>query len=140
MNQKTTQYLAIGVIVISVLVSGYVILGPKKQEVVQNQDIGGLAPIIDGKQVIKMTVYGSNYDPEYFRVKAGIPVRWEITSSGQPGCDSGSIITKGFGDGTIYLNPNQGQVTVSEFTVQNPGVYNFGCPMFMVRGKMEVVN
>ena len=138
MNPKSIQYLAIGAIVVSLLVSGYIILKPNSQVGSQSQNRSGDTALVDGKQVIKMTVFADRYEPEYFTVKSGVPVRWEITSSGQPGCDSGSIITKGFGDGTIYLNPNQGQVTVSEFTVQNPGTYNFGCPMFMVRGKLAV--
>lgn len=140
MNQKNIQYLAIGAIIVSVLISGYVILKPESSPGSQNQNGNGSVALVDGKQVIKMTVFADRYEPEYFTVKAGIPVRWEITSSGQPGCDSGAVVTKGFGNGTIYLNPNAGQVTVSEFTVQNPGIYKFGCPMFMVRGKIEAVN
>lgn len=140
MNQKIIQYLAIGVIIISVLVSGYVILSPKKQEVAQNQDVSGLALIVDGKQVIKMTVLSTDYTPNSFKVKAGVPVRWEITSSGQPGCDSGAVVSSILQNGSVYLNPNKDQVTVAEFTPQNAGSYAFACPMGMVRGSIQVVN
>ena len=140
MNQKTIQYLAIGIIIVSVLVSGYIILSSKKQDVAQNQNMSGLAPIVDGKQEIKMTVLGVDYSPSVFKVKAGIPVKWEITSSGQPGCASGAVIANGLVESPIYLNPEQGQVKVVEFTPQNPGVYKFSCSMNMARGTIEVVN
>ncbi len=100
----------------------------------------GVVALVDGKQVIKMTVYPSNYTPNTLTVKAGVPVRWEITSSGQPGCDSGAIVSNILPNGSVYLNPNQGQVTVAEFTPQNPGTYKFACPMGMVRGTIEVIN
>ncbi len=105
----------------------------------QSQDESGLAPIIDGKQLLQMTVKAVSYDPNYFKVKVGVPVRWEITSSGQPGCDSGALIARGLFD-PIYLNPNQGQVTVKEFTPENAGRYTFSCPMGMVWGILKVFN
>ncbi len=139
-NNKTAQFIAIAIIAASVLVSGYLILKPNSQAGGQNQDTSSLAPMVDGKQVIKMTVKSVSYDPNYFKVKAGIPVRWEITSSGQPGCAAGALISNGLLDGPIYLNPNQGEITVKEFTPQNAGTYRFNCPMNMARGTIEVVN
>lgn len=138
-QNKSIQYISIAVIVVAVLISGYVILKPKTQTGSQSQDVSGLAPMVDGKQVIAMTVKAVSYNPNYFKVKVGVPVRWEITSSGEPGCDSGQLIANGLID-PVYLNPNQGQVTVKEFTPQNAGTYKFSCPMGMVRGTLEVVN
>ena len=106
----------------------------------QNQNVSGLAPVIDGKQVIKMTVFSVKYSPDYFKVKAGVPVRWEITSSGQPGCASGMVIANGLVNGPIYLNPNAGQVAIAEFTPKNAGTYKFTCSMGMVKGTIEAVN
>ena len=100
-------------------------------------DNGNLAPVVNGKQVIKMTATGLQDSPDYFLVKAGIPVRWEITGSGQLGCN-GTILSNGLFTGSIYLTPNQ--VTIKEFTPQNPGKYRFSCPMGMVTGSIEVVN
>src|SRR3989344_268409 len=105
----------------------------------QNQDISGLAPVVDGKQLLQMTVYAASYSPNYFKVKAGIPVTWKITSSGEPSCDSGALVARGLFD-TVYLNPDPGQVTEKEFTPQNTGKYTFSCPMGMVRGVLEVIN
>ncbi|MCX6722895.1 MAG: sulfite exporter TauE/SafE family protein [Candidatus Staskawiczbacteria bacterium] len=100
-----------------------------------NQD--GLAPIVDGKQVIQMTASGSEDSPNYFKVKAGVPVRWEITGANSLGCN-GAIISTNLFDGTVDLTP--GQVAVKEFTPKTPGTFGFSCTMGMIRGTIEVVN
>ena len=137
MNQKIVQNVSIAVIIVAVLISGYILLVPKTQN--QTNNVSGLAPVVDGKQVLAMTVKAVSYSPNYFKVKAGTPVTWEITSSGQPGCDSGAVVANGLTD-TIYLNPNAGQVTTKEFTPTQPGKYTFACTMGMVRGTIEVIN
>ena len=129
------QYISIAVIVISFGIGGYLVLGSQHQS-----DSAGLTPIVDGKQVIKMTVLAVDYSPRFFTVKAGVPVRWEITSSGQAGCAAGSIISKILPNGSLYLNSSQGQVTVAEFTPKTAGVYRFACPMGMAKGTIQVVN
>ncbi|MSU54521.1 MAG: hypothetical protein EXS48_01610 [Candidatus Staskawiczbacteria bacterium] len=140
-KNKLIQTVSMLIIVVSVLVSGYILIGSNKETVNQDQNTDDFAPIVNGKQIIKMTVYAGNYSPEYFKVRSGIPVRWEITSSGQAGCGSGLIIAKDLVDGgQTYLNPDAGQVTVAEFTAPNPGVYRFNCSMNMIRGKIEVTN
>ena len=105
----------------------------------QNQDSTSLAPLVNGKQIIKMTVMAVNYQPNYFKVKVGVPVVWEITSSGQPGCGNGVVIANGL-TSPIYLNPGKGQVAVAEFTPQKIGRYRFTCPMGMIVGTIEVIN
>lgn len=117
---------------------GYLFLSPMMQAGSQNQDTGELAPMVDGAQLMQMTVYSAKYSPNHFTVKAGIPVRWEITSSGQPGCASGQLIARGLIN-PLYLNPDQGEITVAEFTPQNTGTYKFSCSMNMVRGTIEVI-
>lgn len=91
----------------------------------------------DGKQVIKMDASAGGYDPDYFKVKAGIPVRWEITDTGTSGCTN-AIIARGLFDGAIQLTG--GEISVKEFTPQSPGTYKFSCWMGMVSGVIEVVN
>ena len=142
MNQKSNliTYLSIGTIIVAVLISGYIILKPNNQTGSQSQNTSGLAPMVDGKQVLAMTVNAVSYSLSSFKVKAGVPVKWEITSSGQPGCASGAVISNILPNGSVYLNPDQGQVTVAEFTPQKPGSYKFSCSMNMVRGTIEVVN
>ncbi len=139
-ESKLVQNLCIGAIIICVLVVGYTFLKPSSQGGSQTQNATGLAPMVDGKQVIQMAVESVRYSPSFFKVKAGVPVKWEITSSGQPGCASGMVVSNLLPSGRVYLNPNQGQVTIAEFTPQSPGTYKFSCSMNMVRGSIEVIN
>ena len=134
------QNLCIGAILICVLVVGYIFLKPNGQTENRVQNISGLAPVVEGKQLIQMKVLSVSYEPNYFKVKVGVPVKWEITPSGSPGCASGALIARGLIDGPVYLNPNAGQVTTAEFTPQTAGEYTFSCPMGMVKGKIVVVN
>lgn len=95
-----------------------------------------LAPIINGKQVLKMSASSSGYSPNYFKVRPGVPVRWEITDKGTSGCTN-AIISGGLFSGEIALTP--GKVSIKEFTPQRPGKYKFSCWMGMVSGVIEVV-
>ena len=137
-KNKIIQIILVLVIIISALVSGYILLKPSGQA--PPQTAGSLVPMVDGKQLMQMTVFAAEYGPNYFKVKAGVPVRWEITSSGQPGCNSGALVSNLLPNGQVYLNPNQGEVTIAEFTPQSAGTYKFSCTMNMVRGTIEVIN
>jgi len=97
----------------------------------------GLPPVVNGKQLIKMDASSNGYSPNYFKVKAGIPVRWEITDKGTSGCTN-AVIAKDLFSGEIPLT--NGQVSTKEFTPQKPGRYKFSCWMGMVSGVMEVVD
>ncbi|MDP1538987.1 MAG: sulfite exporter TauE/SafE family protein [bacterium] len=101
------------------------------------QNEKGLPPIINGKQVIKMDALSYGYSPNYFKVKTGVPVRWEITDKGTSGCTN-AIISKGLFSGEIALTP--GQTSIKEFTPTKPGKYKFSCWMGMVSGIIEVVD
>jgi len=96
-----------------------------------------LPPIVNGKQVIKMKASSYGYEPNYFKIKAGVPVRWEIEDVGTSGCTN-AIISKGLFPDEIPLTP--GQTSVKEFTPEKPGKYKFSCWMGMVSGIIEVVN
>ena len=96
-----------------------------------------LAPIVNGKQVLKMSAFSSGYSPNYFKVRSGIPVRWEITDKGTSGCTN-AIVSSGLFSGEIALTP--GKVSVKEFTPQGTGKYKFSCWMGMVSGTIEVVD
>lgn len=97
----------------------------------------GLPPIINGKQILKMAASSRGYSPNYFKVKAGIPVRWEITDTGTSGCTN-AVISKNLFSGEIPLTP--GQTSIKEFTPEKPGKYKFSCWMGMVSGIIEVVD
>jgi len=101
----------------------------------QNEE--GLPPIVDGKQILKMDASSSGYSPNYFKVRAGVPVRWEITDTGTSGCTN-AVISKNLFDGEIPLTP--GQTSIKEFTPAQPGKYKFSCWMGMISGIIEVVD
>ena len=107
--------------------------GTAKNNLLQNEE--GLPPIVNGKQIIKMDASSRGYLPSYFKVKAGIPVRWEITDKGTSGCTN-AIISKSLFEGEIPLTP--GQTSIKEFTPKKPGKYKFSCWMGMVSGIIEV--
>ena len=108
--------------------------GPEKNNPLPNEE--GLAPIINGKQILKMDASSSGYSPNYFKVKVGTPVRWEITDQGTSGCTN-AIISKSLFEGEIPLTP--GQTSVQECTPEKPGKYKFSCWMGMVSGIIEVI-
>jgi len=108
--------------------------GQSQNQVASNQN--DLPKIVNGQQVIKMTAYASKNSPNYFKVKAGVPVKWEITAANSLGCN-GAIISANLFNDVIDLTP--GQVTIKEFTPQKPGKYVFSCTMGMIRGTIEVV-
>ena len=63
------QLVSILVIIIAVLISGYILISSNKKTADQSQNTSGLAPMVDGKQLIKMTVFSVKYDPGNFKVK-----------------------------------------------------------------------
>jgi len=97
----------------------------------------GLPPIVNGKQILKMDASSRGYSPNYFKVKVGIPVRWEITDKGTSGCTN-AVISKNLFEGEIPLILSQ--TSVKEFTPEKPGKYKFSCWMGMVSGIIEVVD
>jgi len=109
--------------------------GPGKNNPSQNN--GDFPPIVNGKQILKMDASSRGYSPSYLKVKAGIPVRWEITDKGTSGCTN-AVISKSLFEGEISLTP--GQTSVKEFTPEKPGKYKFSCWMGMVSGIIEVVD
>ncbi|MCG2689753.1 sulfite exporter TauE/SafE family protein [Candidatus Parcubacteria bacterium] len=100
----------------------------------QNEE--GLAPLVNGKQLLKMEASASGYSPNHFKIKVGVPVRWEITDVGTSGCTN-AIISKSLFAGQISLN--RGQTAIKEFTPEKPGQYRFSCWMGMVSGIIEVI-
>jgi len=96
-----------------------------------------LPQIVEGKQIVKMNASSRGYDPNYIRVRAGVPVRWEITDTGTSGCTN-AIISNSLFSGQIDLS--RGKVSVKEFTPEKPGKYKFSCWMGMVSGIIEVVD
>ncbi|MBU2265312.1 sulfite exporter TauE/SafE family protein [Patescibacteria group bacterium] len=110
-------------------------LNPNQQTINDNEE--GLAPIVNGKQILKMDALSFGYKPNYFKVKIGIPVRWEITDKGTSGCTN-AIISRSLFSEEIALTP--GQTSVKEFTPTKQGKYKFSCWMGMISGIIEVID
>lgn len=102
-----------------------------------NRNDADFPRVVDGKQVVKMAASSRGYEPNYIKVKAGVPVRWEITDKGTSGCTN-AIIASNLFAGAVSLTP--GQVSVKEFTPKKAGKYKFSCWMGMVTGTIEAVN
>ena len=94
-----------------------------------------LAPIENGKQIVRMTAQSSGYSPSQFTVKVGIPVRWEIEGKEIFSC-AGTIQAPGAG--VPLTNLKEGK-NVLEFTPTKTGDINFSCSMGMFSGRFKVI-
>ncbi len=103
----------------------------------ESAKVENLPPMVEGKQIIKMEASASGYSPNYFKVRANVPVRWEITDIGTSGCTN-AVISRNLFDGQVDLEP--GKLSVKEFTPATPGKYRFSCWMGMVSGTIEVID
>jgi len=96
-------------------------------------DISSSAP----QTTIKMLATSSGYHPNYFQVRAGQLIRWEIQNQGASSCTD-VVIAKTLLEGEIKLQPSQ--VSVKEFIAPStPGIHRFSCWMGMISGTIEVV-
>ncbi len=87
-------------------------------------------------QRITMRAGARSYTPNFFQVKAGIPVIWEIVDGGFSGCTN-AVMAGGLLNRTVSLS--RGGSTMIEFTPRETGRYKFSCWMGMVAGIIEVV-
>ncbi len=94
-----------------------------------------MAPIEDGKQIVRMTATSSGYSPNYFVVKKDIPVRWEIFGKEIFGCQ-GTLQSPKAGIKLAYLK--QGD-NVFEFVPRETGDIQFSCSMGMFSGTFKVI-
>jgi len=95
----------------------------------------GFTPLVEGKQVIKMDAFAYGYQPNYFKVRPNIPIRFEITDKGTSGCTN-AVISRNLFDGEISLTP--GETSIKEFLPTKEGRYKFSCWMGMVSGVIDV--
>jgi plastocyanin domain-containing protein len=135
-NIIMTKYYTFGTILI-VLLLGFFLFKPSKAPSVISASSSDMAPVVSGKQIVKMTVSTSGYSPNLFKIKAGVPVVWQISSPKGSGC-AGTIISRELFPEAIIV-PTYGQID-KEFTVSSPGTYRFTCGMGMYTGFFEVSN
>lgn len=113
------------------------VVGSSKAASSPAKDTSDLPSVVNGKQIVKMEASADGYTPNEIRVRAGVPVRWEIKDTGTSGCTN-AIIAGGLFDGRISLTP--GETSIKEFTPTKVGRYRFSCWMGMVTGTIEVVD
>lgn len=87
----------------------------------------------DNVQVINMAVTYSGFEPNIFKLKKDVPVRWLIDGQQISGCTNQIIVP----DLKITKDLVAGLNTV-EFTPTKAGKINFSCWMGMVRGQFIV--
>lgn len=92
-----------------------------------------LPPVRNGVQVLQMKQWAGGYNPNKLTVRAGVPVRWEITADGA-GCASAMVVPS-LGIRKALL-PG---LNVLEFMPKQPGSIKFSCAMGMFRGTIAVV-
>ena len=86
----------------------------------------------DGAQVVKMDV-DWGYVPNRFKIKKGVPVRWEINGINVSGC-ANSITSPRLG---IFQRLQPG-ANLIEFTPTEAGTLPFSCGMGMINGQFIV--
>lgn len=82
--------------------------------------------IIDGKQIVELTVNGLSYSPNRFTIVQGVPVEWHIDGRNAQGCAQ-VIVAPNLGI-TEYVG---GGVKTVTFTPQQTGQIRFSCSMGM---------
>jgi len=92
-----------------------------------SENTASVAPIVDGKQIIEMSVDGLSYNPAHFTVVQGVPVEWRVDGRKAEGC--AQVLTSPSLNITQYLSL-KGVATVS-FTPSTTGTFPFFCPMAM---------
>ncbi|GIW64400.1 MAG: hypothetical protein KatS3mg092_0333 [Patescibacteria group bacterium] len=91
--------------------------------------------IVDGKQVLKMDVTSSGYEPNNLVVKKNIPVKWIVNGVNVLGCQ-GYLVVPSLGISQVL---KQGE-NIFEFTPKDNKPIYFSCGMGMYRGKIEVID
>lgn len=96
-----------------------------------SQNVATPTPIVNGKQIVKMTASGYTYSPNQFTVLEGIPVEWQIDGGKASGC--GKVLVMPTLGISKYLS-TQGITTIT-FTPTQTGTIPFNCSMgMMTRG------
>lgn len=93
------------------------------------------ANLVNGAQVVDITVYPNGYQPDYVQVKKGVPVKLNLSTAGGYGC------TVAFRIPSLGINKDlsQAKTTVVEFTPQNSGKIAWTCSMGMFTGVIDVI-
>ena len=100
-----------------------------------NLPSGEFAPIVNGYQMVEMTVNSRGYETNVNKLKAGIPVRLKLITNGVAGCSRAFAIP----DYNISkLLPQKGSEVI-EFTPEKTGNLTYTCSMGMYSGSFDIV-
>jgi uncharacterized protein len=91
--------------------------------------------VVNGVQLVTINVHSNRYEPDYVRVRQGVPVELNLVSNGAYGCAT-AFVFREFGIAT-YLKPTDRQSF--SFTPTKKGTFTFACSMGMYYGKFEVI-
>jgi uncharacterized protein len=98
-------------------------------------DQGVVSEEADGVQIVDINVYADAYSPNYAKVKAGMPVRVNLTTIGPLGCSSAFRVPSLGIKKRLYENSTDS----FEFTPQKQGRIAYSCAMGMYKGVIEVI-
>lgn len=90
---------------------------------------------IDGVQVVDIQVFPNGYNPNSVKVKAGIPIKMNLTTTGGYGCTSAFVMPQ-LG---IRQRLQRESTTTIDIPAQDPGKLTWTCSMGMYFGLLEVV-
>jgi plastocyanin domain-containing protein len=91
-------------------------------------------PATAGVQTVDLKISGGEYQPASLNVRAGVPVRLNVTRDEKPTCGDVLSIPSQNISKPIPVN----QVTTVEFTPKTAGDLEFTCGMNMMKGKIVV--
>lgn len=94
-----------------------------------------MAKTVNGVQQVTINVLSRGYNPNYVKVKRGIPVELTIQSEGVYSCAL-SFVLKEFG---IRANLGSTDLQTFSFTPDKQGKFVFSCSMGMYSGTLEVI-
>lgn len=99
------------------------------------EDGNASVKVVDGVSVADIKVFPNAYVPNVVQVKAGMPIRLNLTTTGGYGCSSAFTIPS---LGVRKSLPKNTTTTI-DLSAQNPGKITFTCSMGMYSGTIEVV-
>lgn len=89
----------------------------------------------NGIQIVRMNQVSGGYEPNFFTIKKGVPVKWVIDSQAPYSCAASIIIPQY----KISKLLQKGNNTI-EFTPLETGLLKFTCSMGMYSGTFNVVD
>lgn len=101
----------------------------------ETDDTGDAAPIIDGYQIVKITVTTHGYETNVKKLKAGIPAKLILSTSSVAGCSRAFTIPD---YNVSKVLPTTGTETI-EFTPEKLGNLNYTCSMGMYSGYFDII-